>query len=74
MNVDKIRERLINILEVAPAIKDILLSAETIEVKREKIRRFLSDMLIATFEDHPTIPPLEWVLTRDAINVMKSVD
>ena len=70
---EKTRQRLLNVLDFAPAIKEIMLSSDTIDLKREKIRRFLSDMLIATFEDNQTIPPLEWVLTRDAINVMKNI-
>jgi lysine 2,3-aminomutase len=30
-------------------------------------------MLIAVFEDNPTIPPLEWVLTRSAITVFRNI-
>ena len=67
------RNRLLNILEIAPALKAIFLSSDSIEIKREKIRAFLANMLWATFDDDPTIPPLEWVLTRDAIGVFKSV-
>lgn len=70
---EKTRQRLLNVLDFAPAFKEIILSPDTIDLKREKIRKFLSDMLIATFEDNQTIPPLEWVLTRDAINVMKNI-
>ena len=70
---EKTRQRLLNVLDFAPAIKEIMLSSDTIDLKREKIRRFLTDMLIATFDDNPTIPPLEWILTRDAVNVMKNI-
>ena len=67
------RNRLLNILETAPALKAIFLSSDSIEIKRERIRAFLANMLWATFDDDPTIPPLEWVLTRDAVGVFKSI-
>lgn len=67
------KERFINTLDQAPLLKEILLSKESLDQKREKIRQFLSKMLIATFEDHPTIPSLEWILTRDAITVFRNI-
>ena len=73
MGEKEVRERLLGILDHTPALKEILLSSDSVETKRGKIRKFLSDMLIATFEDNPSIPPLEWVLTRDAIGVFKNI-
>ncbi|RLB28173.1 MAG: KamA family radical SAM protein [Deltaproteobacteria bacterium] len=67
------RKRLHSILDIAPEIKGILLSTHTVEVKRKRIRDFLADMLLATFDNDPSIPPLEWILTRDAINVFRSI-
>ncbi len=73
MTNKRIQNRLSDIMAHSPALKQIFLSKDTIETKRSKIRKFLSRMLVATFDDHPTIPPLEWVLTRDAINVCRRI-
>lgn len=67
------KEKFFNTLDLAPQLKEILLSKDFLENKREKIRQFLSEMLMATFEDNPTIPPLEWILTRDAITVFRNI-
>ena len=73
MEKEKIRKQLIGILDKVPVLKEILLSSDPLETKRTKFRYFLSDMLFATFEDDPTIPPLEWILTRSAINVFRNL-
>jgi lysine 2,3-aminomutase len=73
MRPKKIKERLLRILEKAPPLNEIMLSSEPIESKRKKIRKFLSDKLLATFDDNPKIPPLEWILTRDAITVFQNL-
>jgi len=70
---ESVRNRLNEILNQAPDLKRIFLSADSIQSKKIKIRKFLSGMLMATFEDNPTIPPLEWVLTRDAIGVFRTI-
>ncbi len=72
MEMERIRQRLLRILDAAPALKEIMLLSDSIDVKRNKIRKFLSHMLAATFDDDPTIPPLEWVLTRDAIMAFRN--
>ncbi len=71
--VDRIRRRLVKVLEKAPTLKEIMLSGDPVDIKRAKIRNFLSNMLIVTFDDDTTIPPLEWVLTRDAIRVFRNI-
>jgi lysine 2,3-aminomutase len=73
MENDRTKMRLLRILDMVPAIKDILLSGSSLEVKRKKINEYLSNMLIATFDNDPAIPPLEWVLTRDAITAFKTM-
>lgn len=73
MTNERYRNKLHLIFNHAPALKQILLSEESIEVKRQNVRKYLSEMLIATFEDNPTIPPLEWVITRDAIGVFRNI-
>ncbi|MBW2368070.1 MAG: KamA family radical SAM protein [Deltaproteobacteria bacterium] len=73
MPSEKTKHRLLRILDLAPKLKEILLAEDPIDTKREAIRRFLSDLLFATFNDDRTIPPLEWVLTRDAITVFRNI-
>ena len=73
MENEKTRKRLLRILDMVPALKETLLSDITLEVKRKKINEYLSNMLIATFDNDPAIPPLEWVLTRDAITAFKTM-
>lgn len=67
------KERFLNTLDQAPQLKEILLSTDSVAKKRAHIRKFLSQMLMATFEDNPAIPPLEWILTRDAIRVFRNI-
>jgi len=50
-----------------------MVSPGPLEEKRSRIREFLSGMLGATFDDDPTIPPLEWILTRDAIEAFRMI-
>ena len=73
MEKEKIRNRLDKILNKAPALKEIIFSSNPIDIKRKKINKFLADMLMATFDDDPAIPPLEWILTRDAIRVFRNI-
>lgn len=61
------------ILDTCPEIKFIITSHYSIAVKRNRIRNFLADMLHVTFEDDPTIPPLEWILTQEAISVFRNI-
>jgi len=73
MEKESIKNRLDKILNKAPALKEIIFSSDPIDIKRKKINQFLADMLIATFDDDPAIPPLEWILTRDAIRVFRNI-
>jgi len=73
MEKEKTKKKLLKILDIAPELKEILLSESTLDEKRQKIRYFLADILYATFEDNPTIPHLEWILTRSAVNVFKNI-
>lgn len=70
---DRIRQRLLKILAISPPIKGIFLSLDSVEGKRKKLRRILHEMLIETFTDDPHIPPLQWVLNRDAIGVFRRI-
>ncbi|MEE8398165.1 MAG: KamA family radical SAM protein [Desulfobacterales bacterium] len=73
MNSNQIQRKLDDIFTMAPSLKEIILSDDSLNVKRRKFRSVLSNQLLATFDDDPSIPPLEWVLTRDAIRVFRMV-
>jgi len=67
--MEKYKNRLLKILDTAPAFKEIMISGHPLENKRKKIRDFLADRLAFIFSDDPMIEPLEWVVTRDAIGI-----
>ncbi len=73
MEKEKNRKKLLKILDQAPDLKQILLSRVPLEEMKGKIRTLLSNTLMAVFSDNPTIPPLEWVMTRDAITVFRNL-
>ena len=73
MKKDQIKKRLDKIFSYTPEIKDILLSDISLDEKRKQIRYHLADILNLTFEDYPGIPPLEWILTRNAVNVFRVI-
>lgn len=73
MEKARIRNKLLRILDIAPALKEILISSESVDIKRNKIRRFLADVHAATFNLNHTVPPLEWILTRDTIRVFRTI-
>ena len=73
VKIEGTRTKLIRTIQQTPSLASIFLSNDPIETKRKKIKSFLSDMLMSTFDDNPAIPPLEWVLTRDAIGVFRNI-
>ena len=73
MEKEGIRNKLLRILDIAPALKEILISSEPVDLKRNKIRRFLADVHAATFSDDHTVPPLEWILARDTIRIFRTI-
>jgi lysine 2,3-aminomutase len=68
MDKHQSRQRLLNILNAAPPLREILLSGESIQTKRENFYGFLSRQLTASF-DSDTPHSLEWILTREVIQV-----
>lgn len=71
MDKTKIRNKLLRILDTAPALKEAFLSSASVDVQREKIRDFLSNLIVTTYDDETQ--PLEWVLVRDAIRVFRTI-
>ncbi|MCF8129810.1 MAG: KamA family radical SAM protein [Deltaproteobacteria bacterium] len=72
MEKSKTRKRLLRILDIAPALKEALLSTSSIDAQREKFRDFLSSLFEKTHDDE-TLSPLEWILVRDAIRVLLTI-
>lgn len=73
MKRQRIRNRILKIFDLSPSLKEIWLSGDDLESKRMKIRRFLEVMLRETFGEDSTIPPMEWILARDAILAFKNI-
>ena len=71
MEKTRIRNKLLRILDTAPALKEALLSSSSLDVQRGKIREFLSSLIVTTYDDET--PPLEWILVRDAIRVFRTL-
>ena len=67
------KQRLIRILGIAPELREIMLSTLPLEEKRKKIREFIVNLISYNFNDDTAIEPLEWVVTRDAIRVFRSI-
>ena len=65
--------RLLNILKNATEFKKILKSGTDIERKRRSLNKWLSAILEETYVENPNIPPLEYILTRDAIAVFRKL-
>ena len=73
MNKHQIKIRLRNILSIAPQLHDILVSYDTVEKKKENVRAWLSDILSETYKDNSSIESLEYILSREAINVFRRI-
>lgn len=73
MEKERIRNRLLRILGVSQRLKTIMLSEHSLGIKRRKIRDFLVNLISAKYYEDSTIPPLEWVMTRDAIRVFRTI-
>lgn len=66
-------ERLKNGISRNTDIEKTLLSSTPIEEKRQELQAYLASILSALFDHAKTIPPLEWILCRDAVWVFRSI-
>jgi lysine 2,3-aminomutase len=73
MDKQSIKKRLSKILDINPQFKRIIMSPDSIEKKRKRLRYLLSDIRYSTFDDNPKIPSLEWILVRNAVSVFISI-
>ena len=69
----KAKKRLLNLLDMVPPLKKIMVSDDPLKKKRKKIITLLNSMLINTYDDNPDLPSLAWMLTRDAILVFRNI-
>jgi len=67
------KQRLVRILGIAPELQEIMLSTLPLEEKRKKVREFIENLISFNFHEETAIEPLEWVVTRDAIGVFRSI-
>jgi lysine 2,3-aminomutase len=65
--------KLLNILNISPDIKNIVCSGDTIEQKRESIKKWLIAVLKSTYTENPDIPSLEYILARSSITVFQQL-
>jgi len=73
MTHQRFQKRILKAIDPAPVLKDIFLAADPLEVKRAKTYAFLDAMLREPFDENSAIPPMEWILARDAILTLKNM-
>ncbi|MBW2030407.1 MAG: KamA family radical SAM protein [Deltaproteobacteria bacterium] len=73
MERERVRKRMLKILDIAPDLKEIILSKAPLEEKRVRVKDFLNKLLIRSYDEDPAIPPLEWILARDAIRALRTI-
>lgn len=73
MNKNEKRERLQAIINQDKVIGDIFSAKVSLEEKRVELRNYLSNILLSVFDEDRHIPPMEWVLCRDAVWVMRNI-
>ncbi len=68
-----LKNQILNILDIVPPLKDILCSGRSPASKWTKIQQFLATRLKESFDEDSSIPPLEWIVARNAILVFKNI-
>ena len=61
------------ILAIDEKLNEIFTSTAPLDEKRRRIRRYLSNMLLNMVDASHQLPPLEWVVCRDATWVMRNL-
>lgn len=69
----KNRQKCIQILEIAPEVEKILISSDSVKLKKERLAKYLSDLGDDAFGDDLSISPLEGVLIRRVISVFRNL-
>lgn len=66
-------QKLRQILAIDENLNEVFSSTATLDEKRRRLRRYLSDMLLNMVDATHQLPPLEWVVCRDATWVMRNL-
>ncbi|NUM36842.1 MAG: KamA family radical SAM protein [Candidatus Brocadiae bacterium] len=67
------KQKLWKILDISPEFKKVLCARYPTKEKREKINEFLSQKYDANLEEDLKIHSLEWIITRDAVKMMRQI-
>jgi lysine 2,3-aminomutase len=70
---EKQREKLLRILGILPELREIFLSLDPVDEKRARIRKFLDEQLVNTFDEDPSLHPLQWVQVRDCLRIFRKL-
>ncbi|MBW2137770.1 MAG: KamA family radical SAM protein [Deltaproteobacteria bacterium] len=73
MERERVRRRILKILDLAPDLKDIILSEAPLEEKRMGIKDVLNTLLIRSYDEDRPIPAMEWILARDSIRALRTI-
>jgi lysine 2,3-aminomutase len=73
MKIQQRAEKIRQIISRDPAIEEIFISPISLHEKRLRLRSHLSNILLHIFDDEETVPPLEWVICRDAVWVLRNI-
>lgn len=73
MNKNDKLNKLRRIISIDKELEQIFTAAKPLEEKRFLLRRYLSDLLLTVFDESRQIPPLEWIVCRDAIWVLRNI-
>jgi len=73
MKTSKKQEKLRAIIGHDNNLAQIFGSERLLDEKRLQLRDYLSNLLISFFDDSGRIPPLEWIICRDAIWVLRNI-
>ncbi|TKB28353.1 KamA family radical SAM protein [Desulfopila sp. IMCC35006] len=73
MNKHSKVNRLRQIIAIDKDLETILNLPKSLEEKRFLLRRHLSELLITVFDESQRLPPLEWIVCRDAIWVLRNI-
>lgn len=73
MNKNDKLNKLRQIIAIDKDLETILISRGSLEEKRSRLRNYLANMLLTVFDESRRIPPLEWIVCRDAIWVLRNI-
>jgi lysine 2,3-aminomutase len=68
-----VQKRILEMLDIAPEWKTIMLSSHSLGTKGKLTREFLNSILVDTFDGEQDAPPLEWILRRDSVKAFSTI-